>query len=156
MIVCLIFKQLSRREGRFCLVETLLEVNLDFHFIALHHAYVDELHLHLQFKARELPYKSAVNGVLNVLNLLVTRQLGIDGSRHHLEAWGLILFPVVGPVDNDLFEFHGVVRAIGQRLILQILADLRFNLFLDNLPLQLQLLLLIHSIQLLTHNYGQT
>ena len=129
MIVCLIFKQLSRREGRFCFVENLLEVNLDVHFIAFHHAYVDALHLHLQLKARELPCKSAVNGVLNVLNLLVTRQLGIDGSHHHLEAWGLILFPVVGPVEDNLFQFHGVVGAEGQRLILEVVADLRFNLF---------------------------
>ena len=84
MIVLLIFKQVSRCEGCFYLVEDLLEVNIDIHFISLHHAHVDALHLHLQFKTRELPCKSGVDGVLNVLNLLVTRQLGIDGSHHHL------------------------------------------------------------------------
>ena len=84
MIVGLIFKQLIRYEGRFCLLEYLLEVNLDVHFMAFHHAHVDVLHL--QFEVKELPCKSAVDGVLNVLNLLVIRQLVIDGSHHHLEA----------------------------------------------------------------------
>ena len=51
MIVLLIFKQVSRCEGCFYLVEDLLEVNIDIHFISLHHAHVDALHLHLQFKA---------------------------------------------------------------------------------------------------------
>ena len=108
-----IFKRLWWCLACICFVEDLLEVNLKVHFIAFHHAHVDALHLHLQFKARELPCKSAVDGVLNVLNLLVTLQLGIDGSHHHLEAWGLILFPVVGPVEYNFFQFHGIVCAKG-------------------------------------------
>ena len=59
-------------------VEDLLEVNLKVHFIAFHHAYIDAVHLHLKFKARKLPCKSAVDRVLNVLNLFVTRQLGVE------------------------------------------------------------------------------
>ena len=72
------FKHLWWRKACVRVVEDLLEVNLKVHFIAFHYAHVDALHLHLQFKARELSCKSAVDRVLNVLNLFVTRQLGVE------------------------------------------------------------------------------
>ena len=78
MIVRFIFKHLYWCEACLRVVEDLLEVNLKVHFIALQHAHIDALNLHLQFKSRELPYKSAVDRVLNVLNLLVTLQLGVE------------------------------------------------------------------------------
>ena len=68
------------------IVDDLLEVNLNVHFIAFHHAHIDALYLHLQFKARELPRKSAVDRILNVLNLLVIRQLG---SSDRTTTWKL-------------------------------------------------------------------
>ena len=59
----------------------------------------------------------------------------------------MIFFPVIGPVEDDLFQFHSVVGAKGQRFILEVIADLRFNLFLGHLPIHSEFVSLIPPIQ---------